>query len=70
MPLEEFIVPENFVRFMEPLAELQQLAGITFPDFVLDADQHGTNEGMELAFHAGIKRRANNQVILEENVMR
>ena len=47
---EEFVVPENFARFMEPLEEIQQRAGVTFPDVVLEADQHGTDEGLEFAF--------------------
>jgi endonuclease G len=62
---EEFTVPEEFGQFMEPLAALQKRAGIRFPENVLDADQYGTNEGMELAFRAGLKRRGGNQEAVE-----
>lgn len=58
VPLEEeFVVPEGFMRFMEPLTDLQERAGIKFPDVVLESDQHDANEGIDLAFRAGIKRR-------------
>jgi endonuclease G len=67
---EEFIVPEKFARFMEPLKEIQKKAGIEFPDVVLDADQHGTDEGLELAFRAEVRRRAGDREIVEESVMR
>jgi endonuclease G len=55
---EEFTVPEKFGQFMEPLDELQKRAGIVFPENVLAVDQYSTNEGMDLAFRAGLKRRA------------
>lgn len=55
---EEFAVPENFRRLMVPLSDLQELAGITFPKIVLNADQYATKEGVELAFRAGLKRFA------------
>jgi endonuclease G len=55
---EEFVVPANFRRFMEPLAELERKAGIVFPDEVRLADQHDTDEGVELAMRAGLRRRA------------
>lgn len=57
LPLE-FVVPDRFVKYMEPLAELQQRIGIRFPDVVVDADQHGTAEGIEFAMRTGIKRRS------------
>jgi len=66
---EEFVVPSRFARFMEPLVELQQRAGITFPDVVLNADQHGTNEGVEVAFRAGVKRRSIAQGEIAEGVI-
>jgi endonuclease G len=56
--LEEFPVPENFRRSMVPLADLQKLADITFSDIVLNNDQYETNEGVELAFRAGLKRHS------------
>jgi endonuclease G len=69
VPFEEFVVPERFVRFMEPLVELQERAGIQFADIVLAADQHGTNEGMEVAFHAGVKRRSRAEGVIAEGVI-
>jgi endonuclease G len=60
VPLEaEFVVPEEFTRFMVPLADLQKTAGIVFPDVILSSDQYEGTEGIELAFRAGIKRRKN-----------
>lgn len=58
VPFEEFIVPEAFARFMTPLTDIQQMAGVTFADVVLDADQFGTNEGLELAMRSGVTRRS------------
>lgn len=58
VPVKEMVVPENFVRFLEPLIDLQALAGIRFPRAVLDADQYTTQDGAELAFRAGVKRRS------------
>jgi endonuclease G len=58
VPFEEFIVPENVRRLMIPLSDLQELAGIRFPSIVLNADQYETDEGIELAFRAGLKRRS------------
>jgi endonuclease G len=57
VPFEEFVVPANFKRFMEPLRDLERLAGIKFPDVVLDADQFDTDEGIDVAFNAGVARR-------------
>ncbi len=65
---EEFAVPKNFGRFLEPLADLQKAAGIKFPQVVLDADQYDTNEGMELAFRAGIRRRKGKEEAAESIV--
>jgi endonuclease G len=59
VPLDqEFVVPEEFARFMEPLADLQERAGIVFPDVVLESDQFGADEALEFAFRAGIQRRS------------
>jgi endonuclease G len=67
VPFEEFVAAP-FNRFMVPLAELQDLAGVEFPQVLLDGDQFETNEGIELAFHAGVKRRGP-QVVSEEGVI-
>ena len=48
----------NFRRLMVPLSDLQDLTGIKFPEIVLNADQYATNEGVDLAFRAGVKRRS------------
>jgi endonuclease G len=57
VPLE-FSVPDEFRRFLVPLAEIQTKAGIKFPEIVINADRHDTDEGEELALRAGIKHRA------------
>lgn len=57
VPTEEFVAG-RFSRFMLPLIELQNLASVRFPRIVLEADQHDTTEGLELAFNAGLKHRA------------
>jgi len=67
---EEFIVPENFRRFMEPIADLEQRTGVRFPDIVRDADRHGTNEGAELAFRAGIRRRSIAEGVITEEMIK
>ncbi len=67
VPFEEFVAAQ-FKRFMVPLVDLQNLTGVTFPDVVLNADQFATNEGIELAFHAGI-RRGGPKPISEEGVI-
>lgn len=61
---EEFPVPENFRRFLTPLAELQKDAGIVFPKIVLNADQYDTNEGVEFALRAGIRRWKNEDAFI------
>lgn len=67
VPFEEFVAAP-FRKFMVPLAEIQDLTGVAFPNVLLDSDQFETNEGMELAFHAGVKRRAAEEVV-EEGVI-
>jgi endonuclease G len=57
VPLE-LAVPEMFVKYMEPLTDLQKRAGITFPPIVLNNDQYNTTEGEEMAFRAGARRRS------------
>jgi endonuclease G, mitochondrial len=68
VPLVEFAVPKNFRRLMVPLRDLQKLAGIKFPDLVLNADQFETNEGVELALRAGLTRQANERGQVTESV--
>jgi endonuclease G, mitochondrial len=58
VPLEEFMVPSNFRRLMVPISELQDMAGIKFSPIVLEADQYQTDEGVELAFRSGLKRKS------------
>jgi endonuclease G, mitochondrial len=57
VPLE-LAVPDMFVKYMEPLTDLQKKGGITFPSIVLNADQYNTTEGEEMAFRAGARRRS------------
>jgi len=54
VPLEFAAGP--FRRFMVSLDELQDLAGVTFPDAVRNGDRFGTDEGVEVAFNAGATR--------------
>jgi endonuclease G len=54
VPLEFAAGP--FRRFMVSLDELQELAGVTFPDAVRQSDRFGTDEGVEMAFNAGATR--------------
>jgi endonuclease G len=67
VPFEEFVAAP-FKKFMVPLTDLQDLTGVAFPDVLLDNDQFETNEGMELAFHAGVQRRKAKTVV-EEGVI-
>ena len=54
VPLEFAAGP--FRRFMVSLDELEELAGLTFPDVVRNGDRFGTDEGVEMAFNAGATR--------------
>lgn len=67
--LEEFAVPKNFQRFMESLSDIEKRTGVLFPDVVRDADQHETNEGLDLAFRAGIRRRTIAGGVITEGVI-
>jgi len=64
---EEF-APAQFKKLMMPLPELQKITGVKFPPVVVNADQYATNEGIELAFHAGV-RRAGPKTAGEEGVI-
>jgi endonuclease G, mitochondrial len=68
VPLE-FVVPDNFARYMVPLTDLQTRAGITFPALVLEADQFSTNEGAELALRAGVARRSRAGGVISEAML-
>lgn len=57
VPLE-FVVPDRFVKSMVRLQELQERIGVRFPDVVLNADQFDTDEGVEVALRAGVRRRS------------
>jgi endonuclease G, mitochondrial len=61
LPVEEFAVPKNFKRLMVPLTEIEERAGIKFPDIVRNADQYDTTEGHELAFRAGVQRHSTDE---------
>jgi endonuclease G len=67
--LEEFIVPNEFQRFMEPLAELQDKIGIKFPTIVLDGDQYDKDEGVDVAFRASVRRRAGGKEAVVEEIV-
>jgi endonuclease G len=67
VPFEEFVAAP-FKRFMVPITDLEGLAGVTFPQVLHDGDRFDTNEGMELAFHAGLKR-GGFRVVTEEGVI-
>jgi endonuclease G len=69
VPVEEFLVPESFRRFMEPISDLELRTGVRFPAVVRNADQHDTNEGVELAFRAGVRRRSIAEGVITEGVM-
>lgn len=53
----EFAVPENFVKTMRRLSEIAAMTGVAFDRTILDADQHDTLRGEELAAHAGTERK-------------
>jgi endonuclease G len=53
----EFVVPPEFIPHMYPLSDIEDMAGITFPEAVTKADQFDTVRGSEVALHAGTKRR-------------
>jgi endonuclease G, mitochondrial len=57
VPFEQFVVPESFPRLIVPLSNPQEPAG-EFPKIVFNSDQYATNEGIELAFRVGVKRRS------------
>jgi endonuclease G len=67
VPLE-FVVGA-FRQFMVSIPELEQLAGIRFPEVVRNADQITTDEGTELAFKTGSTRRGEG-IAPEESVIR
>lgn len=53
----EYVVSDEFVPHMYPLAEIQEMSGVKFPSLVLDADQYDTVRGAEVAISAGAPRK-------------
>lgn len=53
----EYVVAEEFLPKMAPLAEIAELTGVRFPEVVVDADQFDTVRGAEVAMRAGIRRK-------------
>ena len=53
----EFVVSDEFVPHIYPLADIEAMAGVKFPQIVLDADQYDTVRGAELSVRAGTRRR-------------
>jgi endonuclease G len=53
----EYVVSDEFVPHMYPLAEIQEMSGVKFPSQVLDADQYDTVRGAEVAISAGAPRK-------------
>lgn len=54
---EEFPVPENFVKMIFPISEIETMAKVKFPEAICDSDQHDTVRGAEVAMRAGAGRR-------------
>ena len=53
----EFTVADEFIGAMYPLVEIAALSGVAFHQSLLDADQHDTVRGNEIALRAGARRR-------------
>jgi endonuclease G len=54
---EEFAVPKNFAKTMCPIADIEAMAGIVFPDAVRDSDQYDTVRGAGVAMRTGARTR-------------
>lgn len=52
----EFAVADEFIGATYPLAEIATLSGVEFHQSLLDADQHDTVRGSEIALRAGARR--------------
>jgi endonuclease G len=53
----EFTVPTEFVPFLHPLSDLQEMTGVMFDQGIIGADQFETSRGEEVGRRAGAKRR-------------
>ena len=53
----EYVVSDEFVPHMYPLADIEEMTGIKFPSIVVDADQYDTVRGAEVAISAGAPRK-------------
>jgi endonuclease G len=53
----EYVVSDEFMPHMYPLADIEQMTGVKFPSIVLDADQYDTVRGAEVAISAGAPRK-------------
>ena len=52
-------VPKGFVPSLARLADIEELAGITFDAALREADQYATQRGEEIAKRANVKKRKN-----------
>ncbi|MER8645033.1 MULTISPECIES: DNA/RNA non-specific endonuclease [unclassified Mesorhizobium] len=50
----ELVVPDKWVKYMRPIAEIEQLAGVDFARKIRDADQFTTAEGAGIMASAGV----------------
>ena len=50
----EFVVPDKWVQHMRPIAEIEDLVGISFARKIRNADQFDTSEGLSIRASAGI----------------
>lgn len=57
VPAEEYVPAAEFVPYMEPLAEIAEMAGVTFDPILLGADQFDTVRGAVVSVGAGARRR-------------
>ncbi|NQW54861.1 MAG: DNA/RNA non-specific endonuclease [Rhodospirillales bacterium] len=53
----EFAVPANFVKTMRSIEEIAEMTSVRFDKVIVDADQHDTVRGEELAARASIQRK-------------
>ncbi|ACL57499.1 DNA/RNA non-specific endonuclease [Methylobacterium nodulans] len=54
--LTEFVVPDAFTRYMEPLGRIAAAAGLVFAPEIIAADEF-ENRGLEVAAQSGVGRR-------------
>jgi endonuclease G len=53
----EFVVADEFVSHMYPLADIEEMTGVKFPAVVRNADQYDTVRGAEVSMRAGARRK-------------